>query len=857
MELQHPNAEHTIQLKSPLFGRVIPLDDVPDPVFAQQLMGGGVSIDPICQVLTAPVDGEIVQLHPSHHALTLRTEQGIEILMHIGIDTVHLHGQGFHPKVKTGDRVRQGDPLIEFEADYVATHAKSLLTQIVVIEPKTGLRITPTFTFKHSYDDLLLEISADLNNVQSNDASGFDVHSSEVVRDRVRLANPSGIHARPAALIVQAAKDLGAELRLRLNDREANARSIVSLLALEAEVGDELEILATGSDAVEAVKTVKKILGQVLDQKDEIQETIPNRQPEQADESITQIKGLPASPGIAFGHVFQYHLQQVEVEKRGRGYQVEAKTLYAALDQARHDIAELQKNLEKKGDPQRAAIFSAHLELLDDPLLITEAEDHLQQGLSAAFSWQKAYSTQAELLMKVHNELIKGRANDIRDVGHRVLTVIVGQSNVKPDIPSGSVIIADDLSPSDVSCFQPDQVAAFCTVAGGRTSHAAILARSLGIPAITGISERALSLTDGTPVIVDANAGILRLEPNQAEIADLTLEAQHRQDRDRRQLSESHEPAVTIDGQRIHIFANIGGIEDAKQAIKMGAEGVGLLRSEFLFMNAQQAPSYTEQCHLYQDISDTLGRDKPLVIRTLDIGGDKPLSYLPLAEESNPFLGIRGIRFGLAQGGDILRQQIRGILAASVGKPMKLMFPMVTFIDEFIQLKEMVQQEQETLGVAPIPVGIMVEVPAAALRAEQFAKWVDFFSIGTNDLTQYVLAMDRTHPKLGGQVDGLEPSVLQLIDWTVQAAAKYKKPVSVCGGLASDPQGIPILLGLGIENLSASIAGIPGIKASIRRYDLSHCRKLAAEALQAPNAQTIRQAVQDYLDTTLEKGDLL
>jgi phosphocarrier protein FPr len=859
MELQHPKAEQTIQLKSPLFGRVIPLDEVPDPVFSQKLMGGGVSIDPICQVLTAPVDGEVVQLHSSHHALTLRTDQGIEILMHIGIDTVHLHGQGFRPKVKTGDRVKQGDALIEFEADYIATHAKSLLTQIVIIEPKTGLTIKPTLTFKHSYDDLLMEISADLN-APASEEPAFDPQSAGVVHDRVQLANPTGIHARPAALIVQAAKDLQVDMRLRLNDREAKARSIVSLLALEAEVGDELEIIAIGRDAQKAVKEIKQILSQVVDQENEAPEPepvpAPSTQPEPDDESANQLRGLPASPGVAFGHVFQFHLENLDVETMGGGYEAEAKALYAAFHQARDEIAQLQKDLEAKGDQQRASIFGAHLELLDDPLLITEAEAGLKQGFSAAYSWQKAYSAQAERLMQVNNELIKGRANDIRDVGHRVLTRLVGQATAKPEIPAGSVILADDLTPSDVSCFQPGQVAAFGTVAGGRTSHVAILARSLGIPAITGISERALSLPNGTPVTVDANAGILRLNPNQQEIAELTRQTQIQHDRDRQERNESHQPAITSDGHRIHIYANIGGVEDAKQAVKMGAEGVGLLRSEFLFMNTHQAPSSNEQCHLYQDIGETLGTDRPLVIRTLDIGGDKPLSYLPLPEETNPFLGIRGVRLGFAEGSDILRQQIRGILAASAQRPFKLMFPMVTFIDEFIQLKEIVRQEQENLGVAPIPIGIMVEVPAAALRAEQLAQLVDFFSIGTNDLTQYVLAMDRTHPKLGTQVDALDPSVLQLIDWTTRAAAKYQKPVSVCGGLASDPQGIPILLGLGIDNLSASIAGIPSIKASIRRYDLSHCRKLSADALKAPNAQTVRQSVQDYLDTIAGKGDL-
>jgi phosphocarrier protein FPr len=298
-------------------------------------------------------------------------------------------------------------------------------------------------------------------------------------------------------------------------------------------------------------------------------------------------------------------------------------------------------------------------------------------------------------------------------------------------------------------------------------------------------------------------------------------------------------PARTTDGRRVEVVANIGGVSDAQQALRLGGEGVGLLRSEFLFLGRGVAPSEDEQAGIYRAAAETLGPARPLVIRTLDVGGDKPLPYLPIPREDNPFLGERGIRVGLDRP-EILRVQLRAILRASGAGKIHVMFPMVATLSEWRAARAVLEEERQKLGVPAIPAGIMVEVPAAALTAEQFAREVDFFSVGTNDLTQYVLAMDRGHPKLAAQVDGLSPAVLSLIAGAVDAAHRHGKWVGVCGGIAGDSQAVPVLLGLGVDELSVSLPAIPRIKAQIRTLALAECQRLAQEALRQDSAAAVR-----------------
>jgi phosphocarrier protein FPr len=384
----------------------------------------------------------------------------------------------------------------------------------------------------------------------------------------------------------------------------------------------------------------------------------------------------------------------------------------------------------------------------------------------------------------------------------------------------------------------------FCTTRGGATSHVAILARSLGIPALAGIEPAALELPDGSAVILDANKGTLRTNAAPQDVARIKG-AQERAERRRKEdLAHALEPAVTRDGVRVQVLANIGGLQEAGQIASLGGEGVGLLRSEFLFMERSDAPSEEQQFQTYKTIAEAVGA--PVIIRTLDVGGDKPLPYLPIPKEDNPFLGERGIRVGLDRP-EILRAQLRAILRTGASFKVRIMFPMVSVLSELRDVKAMLSEEAASLGVRLVPVGIMVEVPAAAVMAAQFAREVDFFSIGTNDLTQYTLAMDRGHPRLAPQVDGLSPAVLKLIAETVNGArsANREVQVGVCGGIASDLRAVPILIGLGVHELSVSLPAIPGVKAQIRALNHEACKQLAVRALAAESADEVRALVPD------------
>ena len=378
----------------------------------------------------------------------------------------------------------------------------------------------------------------------------------------------------------------------------------------------------------------------------------------------------------------------------------------------------------------------------------------IDKGKSAPFAWRAAYQSYADRLGQLANEVLAGRANDVRDVGQRVLEELTGQRRESPDIAPGTILIAEDLSPSDTASLDRSKVVGFATAAGGASSHVAIIARSLDIPAVAGIEPRALDIPNGTRVVIDGARGTVQMNLTDAEISDIVGRQQRIAVKRQADLARADEPAITTDGHTVQVVANIGGLEDAKESLTKGSEGVGLLRSEFVFLGRQSAPTEDEQAKLYADIARAIKPGQPLVIRTLDVGGDKPLPYLPIPAEENPFLGIRGVRVGFDRP-EVLRAQCRAILkAADAGARLHVMFPMIATMDDWRHAKRIWDEERAALGVeTEVPVGIMMEVPSVAIMARQFAATdVAFFSVGTNDLTSYTLAMDRG-PKLAAQVD--------------------------------------------------------------------------------------------------------
>ena len=834
-------------LIAPVSGVLVPLTDVPDPAFAQKLVGDGIAIDPVTDRILAPCSGVIAQLHSAGHAVTIKTDAGDEVLIHVGLDTVMLKGRGFTPHARAGDSVRVGDLLLSFDADLVATQARSLLTEMVVTTMEGVMLSMPRSGVVTAGRDVVLEVrrSGTRAEVAVAPPGADTVYSQPIV-----ISNSTGLHARPAAIIAARARQFKSSVRLVRGDRHGNAKSLTSLMSLEVADGDAVTIEATGEDASEAVAVLSRVVAEEARDSAPANVAVTAGAAASGDAKVSvplsadpnRLTGVAAAPGVALGEIFQWRQQDAPVVQHAADPSRERRQLDEALAEAHAQLDALQHRLATHADTDKVAIFSAHKELLEDPDLLDTAVDAIQAGTSAAYAWQQAYRAQADRLGRLSNEMLAARAGDVRDVGRRVLRILTGTTTAAPELPADAIVIAEDLTPSDTASLDRRRVRGLCTTGGGSTSHAAILARALDLPAVAGIEPRALELPDGTAALIDGSRGVLKINPTEEERAWVAARQGRLEGRRTAERASAQDPAATTDGHRVEVVANIGDLAEAGQVVRLGGEGVGLLRTEFLFFNRQEPPGEDEQARIYEDIVLALGVERILVVRTLDVGGDKPLPYLPMAAEENPFLGERGIRM-LLNRPDVLRTQLRAILRASAAGRICIMFPMISTMEEWAAARAYYEESRASLNTPPIPVGIMVETPAAALLADQFARDADFFSIGTNDLTQYTLAMDRGHPRLASALDALHPAVLRLIDQTVKGAHARKRWVGVCGSLASDPQAVPILIGLGIDELSVSLPAVPAIKAQIRRLRLSDCRETAARALAAAAASEVRALV--------------
>lgn len=860
-------SERRLALTAPLSGVTVPLTEVPDPTFAQKMVGDGISIDPVSETLLAPCDGRITLLHKAGHALTLAAPGGLEILIHIGLETVGLKGRGFTPLAREGDQVRAGQPLIAFDAAYLARHAASLLTQMVISNGEKVREYRPASGRLEAGRSLALELVLADGSAEPQPGAAAagrppqpqaapPVESGELV-----IINPEGLHARPTAVLANSAKRFTAEIRLVKGEREANAKSVVMVMGLDIKQHDRVRLRASGPDAAEAVEALAVMINSGLGErlhgrpKDSQPPAPPAAAGPPRSDDPNILAGVSASGGLAVGRIFQLRKGEIEVEEKGRGAETERAAFLQALKEAKTELVGLENQLRLAADVGKAAIFAAHQEILEDPELMTATLAGVAAGQSAAFAWRAAFQAQAEMLKGLNNELLAGRANDIQDVGRRVLVRLAGQPEGPVAIPAETILVAEDLTPSDVTGFNRNQVLGFCTTGGGGTSHVAILARAAGLPAVAAIDPRALAAPNGTQAILDGEAGELRLKPSEAEV-ERVREIMRQADQARaRNLAEAAKPAVTLDGHRVKVVANISGLAEARESVTQGGEGVGLLRSEFLFLERSEAPSQEEQAGIYTAIAKSLGPERDLVVRTLDVGGDKPLAYLPLPVEVNPFLGVRGIRLNMVAP-DLFSAQIRAILSAAPYARLHIMFPMIASLEEIQAARAIVEQEAAALEASPrVAVGIMVEVPAAAVLAEGLAAEVDFFSIGTNDLTQYTLAIDRGHPSLAKMADGLHPAVLSLIGRTVRGAHHHGKWVGVCGGLAGEPAAVPILLGLGVDELSVSVGSIAAIKAAVRACRLDECQGLAGRALNLMTAAEVRALASAYLSQRAKETD--
>ena len=570
---------------------------------------------------------------------------------------------------------------------------------------------------------------------------------------------------------------------------------------------------------------------------------------------MKQIQGIAAASGFAIGPAFQLRLTNVRVERITIvDSNKELIRLEQALVTAVGQVQDVYEKAKAETTADQASIFEAHLMMLQDPELLDTIRNTIsEKKLNAEFAVKEATEYYAQALESMGNEYFRSRAADINDIAQRLLRILLGANDDDMGLlHQPSIIIARDLSPSDTVQLDKQLVLGFCTVEGSETSHTAILARAMNIPAVVGGGSEMLEIPNGEEIILDGLAGKVFIDPNPDQIKLYKARKISIDELAEKATAHCHELAVTQDGRRVEVVANIGSVADAQIAFDNGAEGVGLLRSEFLFMERKTLPDEEEQYEAYRAILDVFGR-LPVILRTSDIGGDKELPYLKMGKEMNPFLGVRGLRLALLYPEKLLKPQLKAALRAGYGHDLRIMFPMVAALSEILQARSILEECRTELVkegkplVGKLQVGIMVEVPSAALMADKLAPVVDFFSIGTNDLTQYTLAVDRTNSQLAYLASAFSPAVLRLIQNVILQAHKQCKWVGLCGELAGEPLAIPILLGLGLDEFSMTPSAIPMAKQLIRRLNVSDCQKLAEEILNIESAEEVKVYVQEKM----------
>ncbi len=563
--------------------------------------------------------------------------------------------------------------------------------------------------------------------------------------------------------------------------------------------------------------------------------------------------GIAAAPGIAEGPAFVYRPRELVIPRRpAEDPAGEWTRCQEAMAAAVRDLAVLREKAAREAGEAEAAIFDAHQMIIQDPETEADLQGAIKAGASAEAAVETIFAGEVEKFEALDDPYFRERAADFADVARRLLRRLLGIEEVSlAALDRPAVLVARDLLPSETAQLDRTLVRGFCTARGGPLSHTAILARSLGLPAVVGLGEEVLDLAEEEPLIVDGTAGLVLAGADEQERAAYRQRAAASVERRAAALINCREPAVTRDGRRVEIGANIGLPGEETAALEAGAEGIGLLRTEFLFAGRQTAPAEEEQVRAYRPIFAAMG-ERPVIARTLDIGGDKPAAFLDIPREDNPFLGWRAIRIGLAQP-DLLKSQLRALLRAGVGGNLKIMFPMIAVVAEMAAARELCRQAQAELfeeglaAAADVEIGAMIEVPSAALLADHLAGHADFFSIGSNDLTQYTLAADRGNPAVAGLFDALDPAVLRLIDRVIRAGHAAGIWVGLCGELAGDPLAIPLLLGLGLDEFSMGAAAVPAAKALIRKLSLAEAEALAREALDQPSAAAVRDQVYTWL----------
>ncbi len=835
-----------LQVFSPTDGQLVPLEQVPDPAFSERMLGDGIAVSPSSGFTAAPFDAKVVSVHKALHAVVLARD-GVEILIHVGVETVSLQGKGFKALVKAGDEVKKGQRLTEFDPDFLAKNAPSNLVILIVTSPDGALLQKRAPGPVKAAADCVFSLPCP----QTDAAPAPNTNNAWAYSRPVIISNLNGLHARPAGRLAEAAKKYPFSLQITCGENAADAKSLVAVMGLSLSRGNEVRLRAPQAEpqAEHALEELALLLESGLGENTETPDQTADACPAEAPCLCTQntvqdfsapsvLKALTACAGIAQGKAFLFTASDVAFEENAADVSAEQARLERALQDTASDF-----EADIRQAPGKAAkeILQAHAELLKDPFLLQQTTEQIRQGKSAPFAFNEAIRASIDVLKKTKNRFLLERIADFKDLRRRVLVKLTGAQTKKPDFPDGCILIADELLPSDLALFD-SRVRGVLLAYGSPTAHVSILLRNMGLPALVGAGDCVLNIENGTELALNASEGLAYIHPTAQQTNQLQQLRQYEQAAREQNRKAASQPACTQDGTRIHVCGNASNEREALAAAENGADGLGLVRTEFLFFQGQEPPSEERQFMLYQNIAAAL-HGQPVTLRTLDVGGDKPVPYMPLPPEENPIVGLRGVRNYKAYR-DIFISQIRAMLRVQPAGAVRIMLPMVAFVEELAEYKEIIAREKENLGIsAPIEIGIMVEVPSAAVLAQQFAAQADFFSLGTNDLTQYTLAIDRGHKTLCAQADHLHPAVLGLIALTCQGAQKHKRPVAVCGAMASDPQAVPLLVGLGVTELAVGANTIAQIKAQVRTLDKTRCAQAAQHACGLETAAQVRAFV--------------
>ena len=680
----------------------------------------------------------------------------------------------------------------------------------------------------------------------------------------VTLENPHGLHARPAARFVQTAAQFDAAVSVQKVAADgspvgvaASARSVNQLAMLGGQRGDRLRVSADGPQAREALAALRELVESRFGETDaesapgSDSQAEPSGPIQPSDGTGLSMRAIPVSEGIAIGVAVHLRPQLPHVDDDTVvDVLVEQRKLDGAIERARRDIELRRKRISAGVGEDRAAIFDAHLLILDDEMLAGQARQTIRERhASAAQAWRRAVEDVANAYRALPDAYLRQRAADVIDVGAQVLAQL-GQVNPAGPSPlpkDRAILIAHDFGPTQIAQLDLNNVAGLVSVGGSTDSHAAILVRALGVPAVAGADASIEATPDGVTVAIDGSEGRIWINPSPSLLENLIARRTAWLDRRRALREASQAVTVTRDGARIEVAANLGSVVDAQAAMANGAEAVGVLRTEFLYLTRENAPTEDEQLEALTRIAQTM-QSRPVIVRTLDVGGDKFIPYLKMAPEANPFLGVRAIRLSF-QTREVFLTQVRAILRAGAEHDVRVLLPMISLVEEIEQAQALLEAAHQSLRVEglahrwPISLGAMVETPSAALLADALAARVDFLSIGTNDLTQYTLAAERGNPNLAGFADALHPAVLKLIKMVAEAATQRGKWSGVCGEIAADPVAVPVLIGLGVNELSLNPAGIPQVKSVARAWSMTEARRLADEALRLETARAVRELV--------------